>query len=81
MFSSEPNASKLALLCLAELMKVSDTAMIDCQLPNPYLMSMGAQLVSRDVYLQKLANAKQKSLAKQVFSPRFIEWRSKILAD
>lgn len=81
MFSIQPNASKLALLCLAVLMKSSDTAMIDCQLPNPYLMSMGAQLASRDVYLQKLTHARQKSLAKQVFSPRFIEWRSKILAD
>lgn len=81
MFSAKPNASKLALLCLSELMKASDTAFIDCQLPNPYLMSMGAQLVSRDVYLQNLAQASQKSLAKQVFSPRFIEWRSKILAD
>ncbi len=76
MFSAQPNASKLALLCLAELMKTSDTALIDCQLPNPYLMSMGAQLISRDVYLEKLQQARQKSLAKPIFSPRFIEWRS-----
>lgn len=80
MFSLQPNASKLALLCLTELMKSSDTAMIDCQLPNPYLMSMGAQLISRELYLEKLNLAKQKSLAKPLFSPRFIEWRSVIFA-
>ena len=78
MFSAQPNASKLALLCLAELMKTSDSGLIDCQLPNPYLMSMGAQLISRDVYLDKLAIATEKTLANNLFSPRFIEWRSMI---
>lgn len=81
MFSAQPNASKLALLCLANLLSVSETAFIDCQLPNPYLMSMGAQLVSREVYLNKLHQARSKTLPKSVFSPKFIEWRHAILAN
>lgn len=76
MFSLSPNASKLALLCLGQLMSEND-CFIDCQLPNPYLMSMGAKLVSRSVYLSLLQKCEQKSLPKGRFSPKFIEWKSK----
>lgn len=79
MFSASANASKLALLCLGNIMQQSEHGMIDCQLPNPYLMSMGAQLQSRAVYLTRLAQARDKNLAKELFSPKFIDWRSTIL--
>jgi leucyl/phenylalanyl-tRNA--protein transferase len=48
MFSNEPNASKAALICLCRNVNVK---LIDCQLPNPHLMSMGAEMISREEYL------------------------------
>lgn len=52
MFSHVPNASKTALIFLAREMKV---ALIDCQLPNDHLMSLGAEMISREDYLRYLA--------------------------
>lgn len=51
MFSNEPNASKAALVWLCRHM---DFKLIDCQLPNPHLMSMGAEMISREKYLEIL---------------------------
>jgi leucyl/phenylalanyl-tRNA---protein transferase len=48
MFSNEPNASKAALIWLCRNMNFT---LIDCQLPNPHLMSMGAEMISREEYL------------------------------
>jgi len=81
MFSLQPNASKLALICLADLLKSPQAedhseAFIDCQLPNPYLMSMGATLISRDIYLDRLAKSQNKTLPLSVFSSRFIQWQN-----
>ena len=47
MFSNEPNASKAALIWLCRNMNFT---LIDCQLPNPHLMSMGAEMISREKY-------------------------------
>lgn len=51
MFSDEPNASKAALiwLCTNE-----NFILIDCQLPNPHLLSMGAEMISREKYTRIL---------------------------
>ncbi|PWS31061.1 leucyl/phenylalanyl-tRNA--protein transferase [Pedobacter paludis] len=46
MFSHVSNASKTALIFLAE----TDIDLIDCQLPNDHLMSMGAEMIDRDLY-------------------------------
>ena len=51
MFSKVSNASKAALIWLCSGNKYT---MIDCQLPNPHLMSMGAEMISRDAYLKIL---------------------------
>jgi leucyl/phenylalanyl-tRNA--protein transferase len=51
MFSLVGNASKCALiwLCNTGLYKL-----IDCQIPNDHLMSLGAEMVSRSAYLEYL---------------------------
>jgi leucyl/phenylalanyl-tRNA--protein transferase len=51
MFSLESNASKSALifLCKSELF-----TLIDCQLPNDHLLSMGAVMISRNNYIEYL---------------------------
>lgn len=50
MFSLVSNASKVALIALSK----TDIDLIDCQLPNDHLMSMGAQMIDMDVYLKIL---------------------------
>ncbi|MCJ0741597.1 leucyl/phenylalanyl-tRNA--protein transferase [Pedobacter montanisoli] len=48
MFSLVPNASKMALIYLC---KSLDFDLIDCQLPNEHLLSMGAEMIDREVYM------------------------------
>jgi leucyl/phenylalanyl-tRNA--protein transferase len=51
MFSLESNASKTALIFLC---KSQQYDLIDCQLPNDHLLSMGAVMISRSVYMSHL---------------------------
>lgn len=51
MFSLVSNASKIALIHLAKSMNFE---LIDCQLPTDHLMSMGAEMISREAYLEML---------------------------
>jgi leucyl/phenylalanyl-tRNA--protein transferase len=51
MFSLESNASKTALIFLC---KSERFELIDCQLPNEHLLSMGAVMISRQEYLSTL---------------------------
>jgi leucyl/phenylalanyl-tRNA--protein transferase len=46
MFSLVSNASKMALIYLSQ----TDIDLIDCQLPNDHLMSMGAEMMERKIY-------------------------------
>ena len=62
MFSRSPNASKIALLRLAEILAPVKNAIIDCQIANPYLMSMGAKTVSRHWFINRLNAASVQSL-------------------
>lgn len=80
MFSLSANASKLALLTLESLLEDADSAIIDCQLPNPHLTNMGAVLLSRDVFLQRLAICKKVDINQQ-FNARFIDWRKEFSAS
>ena len=50
MFSQVSNASKTALIFLSEL----NIELIDCQLPNDHLMSLGAEMISRERYMEML---------------------------
>lgn len=48
MFSLASNASKVALFALCKRMKFE---LIDCQLPNDHLLSLGAEMIDRETYL------------------------------
>ncbi|GGI28325.1 leucyl/phenylalanyl-tRNA--protein transferase [Pedobacter mendelii] len=52
MFSHVSNASKAALIYLSK----TDIDLIDCQLPNEHLMSLGAEMISRDIYMEIIKN-------------------------
>ncbi|WP_316830726.1 leucyl/phenylalanyl-tRNA--protein transferase [Pedobacter aquatilis] len=47
MFSHVSNASKAALIYLSK----TDIRLIDCQLPNDHLLSLGAKMISRKTYM------------------------------
>jgi len=51
MFSKVSNASKLSLIYLAQQPGVK---LIDCQLPNDHLLSMGAEMIAREEYMKIL---------------------------
>ncbi len=55
MFSVETNASKLALLTLAEVWSRAGGHWIDAQIPSRHLASLGARNISRAQYLELLA--------------------------
>lgn len=54
MFSRVPNASKLALIKLAELMKKVGGQLIDCQLETSHLKSMGGRFIPYREYMDML---------------------------
>lgn len=54
MFSLVPNASKLALIHLAQFFQEYDGSMIDCQFETPYLKSMGGKHISYEEYMEHM---------------------------
>ena len=52
MFSLVPNASKLALIHLAQVYAQHGGRLIDCQFETPHLRSMGGRFISYDDYLR-----------------------------
>lgn len=54
MFSRASDASKVALTSLAKQLKIWGFSMIDCQVSNPHLMSLGAIEISRDEFQKRL---------------------------
>ncbi|MCH9797318.1 MAG: leucyl/phenylalanyl-tRNA--protein transferase [Gammaproteobacteria bacterium] len=61
MFSLKSNASKVALVQLALLMrKYTKNGLIDCQIENDHLSSMGSRNIPREAFLIKLKNSGNK---------------------
>jgi leucyl/phenylalanyl-tRNA--protein transferase len=57
MFSLERDTSKMAFIALAHLTQQRDYALIDCQIENPHLFSMGAENIPRQQYIKILKNS------------------------
>ena len=55
MFYLRPNASKLALLFLIEHLRGRGLGWIDIQVLTPHMEALGARLIDRDEFLEKLA--------------------------
>lgn len=71
MFSRATDASKVALYYLVEYLKEYDFKLIDCQLSNQHLTSLGARDISRDQFLD--------TLEKDVHKPQVAMWSVKEL--
>lgn len=57
MFHTKRDASKVALFHLLQRMEKLDFELLDCQLPNQHLLSLGASLISRSDFLRRLIAA------------------------
>ena len=62
MFYLRPNASKLALLFLVGHLKARGLDWLDIQVLTPHMRALGARLISRDEFLQRLASARHRGL-------------------
>ena len=51
MFSLVSNASKVAMIFLCQQ---TNFELIDCQLPNEHLLSLGAEMIARETYMERL---------------------------
>lgn len=57
MFTKQSDASKVALYCLVQRLRENGFKLIDCQIPTPHLKSLGAKEISREEFLNLVANA------------------------
>ncbi len=55
MFSRQSDASKLALVHLAQRLETAGVGLIDCQMSTPHLASMGARVIPRAEFTRRLA--------------------------
>ncbi|HLW30695.1 MAG TPA: leucyl/phenylalanyl-tRNA--protein transferase [Aequorivita sp.] len=55
MFSLVTDASKVAFYYLVEHLKTKNYRLIDCQIYNPHLESLGAEEIERELFLRMLA--------------------------
>lgn len=57
MFSHQPNASKIAFVALCRQLSRWDYQLIDCQVENSHLLSLGATTIARALFLNQLKTA------------------------
>ncbi len=72
MFSLKDNASKIALWSLCHHLKANQGQLIDCQIMNPHLASLGAFELERDVFMQKLLSLREKPTSPNTFEPQVL---------
>ncbi len=63
MFYLRPNASKLALLFFVEHLKARGLDWLDIQVMTPHMKALGARLISRDDFLERLARTRRRGLS------------------
>ncbi|MDP2570684.1 leucyl/phenylalanyl-tRNA--protein transferase [Vibrio penaeicida] len=73
MFSIQPNASKVALWHFCQHFQRNGGALIDCQLMNAHLQSLGAAECSRADFIDMLEILKTKNVSKQCYQPQILE--------
>ena len=65
MFSEKSGASKVAMACLDSLLLQAGFQMFDCQMFTPHLSSLGAILLPRQQFLQRLGEFSGKPVGRQ----------------
>lgn len=67
MFSSEKDASKVALVALANLLRENKFDMIDCQVTTSHLLNMGAVEISRTKFIKILDQSVKKPVDSNIW--------------
>lgn len=73
MFNLKPDAAKIALIYLADILKELNYSLIDCQITNPFLLSLGATEIARNQFISILKNGlgvKNTQRWKDISNPR-----------
>ncbi|EGU55661.1 leucyl/phenylalanyl-tRNA--protein transferase [Vibrio nigripulchritudo ATCC 27043] len=73
MFSIQPNASKIALWHFCHHFQQNGGVLIDCQLMNAHLQSLGAMECNRANFLDKLKNLNSRRVSQQCYRPQILE--------
>jgi len=68
MFSQQADASKIALVALSKQLDLWGFTLLDCQISNPHLLSMGAVEISRAEFNQHLQGTTEPDLWESCFS-------------
>lgn len=64
MFSTKTNASKIAIVQLCRSMQQANMPMLDCQVSSDHLLSLGATLLPRQTFENKLAELVNQTASK-----------------
>ncbi len=70
---TDGNCSKLAMWALVNWLKRHNAHFIDCQLENPYLMTLGAQVIPRSTFLTKLKAAHNYTVNPIMWEPQELD--------
>lgn len=62
MFHLEPNASKLAILFLMDYLQSRGSEWLDIQVMTPHMEALGARLIPRDEYLERLTQEQARKI-------------------
>jgi leucyl/phenylalanyl-tRNA--protein transferase len=72
MFSLKTNASKVALWYFCKHFSEHTGQVIDCQVMNNHLLSLGAIELEREIFMQKLLSFKDKNLPENCFKKQWL---------
>ena len=70
MFNLRPDTAKLALVMLQQHLQTTTEGWIDCQIPNPFLLQLGARTMARQQYLTLLTEQSTLTPAKDLWQHR-----------
>ena len=76
MFSLKTNASKIALWYFCQHFTGMRGKLIDCQVMNKHLKSLGAMELEREEFIQSLLSLKQEKLVASSYKPQWIKLSS-----
>lgn len=78
MFHRQTDASKLAFWALVRHLRHCGISLIDCQLQNPHLASLGVVEISRSAFLTQLRQLREQQLPSRCWAPQTLlkpqEW-------
>lgn len=74
MFSEISNGSKVALTTLILYLKKNEFNLLDCQIENPHLTSLGAINLARELYIEMLNSNKQASSEENIWLPKELKF-------